>query len=116
MKRMLLTVIVGVGLLLPQTTVYADSIEGMIKNVDSTSRTLTIERSNAKAGEAREIQVKIPEDAKFKNFNTFGELQNGQEVKLDARENKDLGSWDAKSVELKEAEAGKTMEQPSGIY
>ena len=112
MKRMFIAVIAGVGMLLLQTYAYADRIEGTIKNIDSTNRMLTIERSDAKADQAKEIQVKVTDDAKFKNFNTLGELQNGQAVKLDARENKDLGSWDAKSVELKEAEAEKAMEQP----
>lgn len=92
--------IVFASLFLMSAPSYADWMQGVVKGIDGQS--LTIDRTDAAENDAkpRELKVKILENAKLKNISALGDLQNGQEVKVDARENKEQGFWDANYVEL----------------
>jgi hypothetical protein len=103
MKRVLFF-IVGLiaSVFLLQTPSYAAWMQGKIKNVDNNSRMITIDSADAqKAGaSSSEIQVKVLENAKFKNISSLNDLKSGQEVKVDARNNKEQGFWDANYIEV----------------
>jgi hypothetical protein len=98
MKKVLPIIIASLFLL--QTPVHAAWMSGVVKSVQD--RIVTIERANAQIQEAypKELQVKILDNAKLKNISSLGELQAGNEVKLDARANKEQGTWDANYIEL----------------
>src|SRR5689334_5491125 len=119
MKKIIFLAVVSFWWL--QTSAYAAWMSGVIKDVDSANRVVTLERAGAELQEAysKEIQVKILENAKLKNMTTLDELQTGQEVKIDARANKEQGFWDANYIELIDAdadvqasEAGAPVENP----
>jgi hypothetical protein len=92
--------IVFAGLFLMAAPSYADWMQGVVKGVEG--QDLTIDRTDATENDAkpRELKVKILDNAKLKNISALEDLQNGQEVKVDARENKEQGFWDANYVEL----------------
>jgi hypothetical protein len=48
----------------------------------------------------QELQLRVVRDAKLKNITSLKDLQDGNQVKVDVKQNKDLGVWEAKSVEL----------------
>jgi hypothetical protein len=110
MKKIL--VLAVVSFLWLQTSAYAAWMSGVIKEVDSANRVVTIERAGAELQEAypKEIQVKVLENARLKNMTTLDELQTGQEVKVDARANKEQGFWDANYIELIDADADSKAE------
>ncbi len=105
MKKTLLFIFMS--LFLMQTPSYAAWMSGVVKEVDLGERMVTIERSGAQFQEAysKELDVKILENAKLKNLASLDELRSGQEIKLDARANKEQGYWDANYVELIDADA-----------
>jgi hypothetical protein len=92
--------IVFAGLFLMQAPSYADWMKGVVKGVEG--KDVTISRTDASDNDSkpRELKVKILENAKLKNISSLGDLKSGQEVKVDARENKEQGFWDANYVEL----------------
>jgi hypothetical protein len=92
--------IVVASLFLLQTPVHAAWMSGVVKSVED--RIITIERANAQIQEAypKELKVKILDNAKLKNMASLNDLQPGNEIKLDARANKEQGNWDANYVEL----------------
>ncbi len=98
MKKVLPIIVASLFLL--QSPAHAAWMSGVVKNVQD--RIVTIERANAQIQEAypKELQVKILDNAKLKNISSLNELQPGNEVKLDARANKEQGSWDANYIEL----------------
>ena len=102
----IMAILVSVFLL--QTASEAAWIHGVIKSVDPVQRIVTIERANAEEQEAyaKELPIKILENAKLKNISSLNELKSGQEVKLDARANKEQGFWDANYIELIDSDAG----------
>ncbi len=98
MKKVLYMVIASTFLI--QTSAHAAWMRGIIKDVDG--KNVVIERSNANQQTAyeKELTIKILDNAKLKNIASLDELKAGQEVKLDARANKEQGQWDANYIEL----------------
>jgi hypothetical protein len=88
------------SLFLLQTPSYAAWMSGVVKTVED--RIVTVERANSELQEAypKELRVKILDNAKLKNIASLNDLQAGNEVKLDARANKEQGVWDANYIEL----------------
>jgi len=96
--------IIFMSLFLMQTTSYADWMKGVVKDVQG--KTVTLDRTDAAGNDSdpRELKIKILENAKLKNISSLGDLKNGQEVKVDARNNKEQGFWDANYIELTNAD------------
>jgi len=108
MKIILPLVVVSIFLL--QGTSHAAWMSGVVKGVQD--RVVTIERANAELQEAypKEIQIKILDNAKLKNIAALSDLQNGNEVKVDARANKEQGIWDANYIELIDSDKDMTQQ------
>jgi len=106
--------IVFASLFLVQAPSYADWMKGVVKSVDSAGKTVTIDRTDASENDSkpRELKVKIVDNAKMKNISSIDELQNGQEVKVDARDNKEQGFWDANYIELINADKSPSQQKP----
>ena len=102
MKRTLPLIVASLFLL--QTPSYAAWMSGVVKTVED--RVVTIERANAEIQEAypKELRIKILDNAKLKNIASLNDLKAGNEVKLDARANKEQGVWDANYIELIDAD------------
>jgi hypothetical protein len=102
--------IVVASLFLLQSPVHAAWMSGVVKSVQD--RIVTIERANAQIQEAypKELEVKILDNAKLKNISSLEELQPGNEIKLDARANKEQGTWDANYVELVDSDKNPAAE------
>jgi hypothetical protein len=98
MKKALPLIIAS--LFLAQAPSYADWMKGVVQSIDG--KTVTINRSDATENDSnpRQLKVKILENAKLKNISSVSDLKNGQEIKVDARNNKEQGFWDANYVEL----------------
>jgi hypothetical protein len=88
------------SLFLMQTASYADWMQGIVKKVEG--KDITINRTDATQNDSnpRELKVKILDNAKLKNISSLNDLKSGEEVKVDARNNKEQGFWDANYVEL----------------
>jgi hypothetical protein len=109
MKKTLTFVVASLFLL--QTPAHAAWMSGVVKSVEG--RIVTIERANAELQEAypKELQVKILDNAKLKNVASLEDLKSGNEVKLDARANKEQGTWDANYIELVDSDAEQKPQQ-----
>jgi hypothetical protein len=92
--------IIFAGLFLVQAPVYADWMQGIVQGIEG--KTVTIDRTDDAGNDSdpRQLKVKVLDNAKLKNISAVEELQNGQEIKVDARNNKEQGFWDANYVEL----------------
>ncbi len=88
------------GLFLVQAPVYADWMQGIVQGIEG--KTVTIDRTDASENDnnPRQLKVKVLDNAKLKNISAVEELQSGQEIKVDARNNKEQGFWDANYIEL----------------
>jgi hypothetical protein len=98
MKKTLPLIIAS--LFVMQTASYADWMQGVVQKVEG--KDITINRTDATENDSnpRELKVKILDNAKLKNISAISDLKNGEEVKVDARNNKEQGFWDANYVEL----------------
>src|SRR5437879_6166125 len=85
---------------LAQSAAYAETIRGMITNLDPTNNMLIVRRTDASSSTSQDINVKVQTDTKTKNVASLKELQVGHEVKIDAKENKASGVFEAKSIEV----------------
>ncbi len=109
MKKTLL--LLAASIFLVQPSVYAASIQGIIQHVDNTGRMLSIQRTDSGNQDIpKQLEVKILSDAKFKNASSLDDLKNGQEVKLDVKNNQAAGYWDAKSIEVTNATPSASQE------
>jgi hypothetical protein len=108
MKKTLPLVVASIFLL--QTPSYAAWMSGVVKAVED--RVVTIERANAELQEAypKELRVKILDNAKLKNISSLEDLKSGNEVKVDARANKEQGVWDANYIELVDSDKDPTQQ------
>ena len=88
------------GFLLTQSVVYAETIRGMITNLDPATNTLLIRRTDTSSTTSQDINVKVKTDTKTTNVASLKELQVGHEVKIDAKEDKASGVFEAKSIEV----------------
>jgi hypothetical protein len=109
MKKTLL--LAAFSLIAMQTAAHAAWMSGTVERVEGD--TVVIQRANSELQEAypKEINVKILNNAKLKNISSLEELKKGQEVKLDARANKEQGQWDANYIELIDSDS-KVPNQP----
>ncbi|MBI4432327.1 MAG: hypothetical protein HY592_02450 [Candidatus Omnitrophica bacterium] len=98
MKRY--TILVLAGLIAGSSVAYAETIRGMINTIDAARDMVGITRSDAAGTQPQEVNVKVTRDTKTKNVATLKDLQVGQEVKVDAKEDKAGGVWVAKTVEV----------------
>ena len=98
-KKAFLTII---GVLALQAMVYADWVNGTVQKVDESRDVLFINRIDAEKNKSmpEQLEVKVTNDAKLKNISSLTELKTGNEVKVDVQENKNLGIWEARGVEL----------------
>ncbi len=99
--------LIAVMVLGSASVTYAAWMQGEVVSVNPQEKKLTIERANAQYQEAydKNIEVKVLDNAKLKNVASLNEIKEGQEVKLDARANKEQGHWDANYVELIDSDA-----------
>jgi hypothetical protein len=99
MKKITLPLIFA-GLFLVQAPSYADWMQGVVQGLEG--KTVTINRTDDSGNDSdpRQLKVKILDNAKLKNISAVEDLKNGQEIKVDARNNKEQGFWDANYVEL----------------
>lgn len=98
--------LLALGLFLLQAFASAEVIQGSVQRIDAANDTLYIRRFDAdidKNGKLpREFELKVGREAKLKNIASLQDLENGSPVKVDVKQNKNLGVWEAKSVELNE--------------
>ncbi len=80
----------------------AEMVHGSVQKLDAANNMLTIRRIETDKNQnlPQEMQLKVQRDSKLKNIASLQDLQNGNQVKVDVKQNKDLGIWEAKSVEL----------------
>lgn len=101
------------GFLFSQSAVYAETIRGMITNLDSTNNVLSIRRTDNSKTTAEQLAIQVKSDTQTKNVASLKELQVGHEVKIDAKENKTSGLFEAKSIEVTNSQPA--VEPPSKI-
>ena len=95
------------GLAILQATASAETVHGLVQNFDAATNTLAIRRVETDKNQnlPTDLQLVVNRDAKLKNIASLQELQRDNEVKVDVKQNKDLGIWEAKSVELNQTAA-----------
>ena len=97
-------VTLALGLLAFQTIASAEVIYGYVQKVDPASNTIMIDRldtaKNKNQNLPEQLQLKVSRDAKLKNIAAITDLKKDNAVKVDAKQNADLGIWEANSVEL----------------
>ena len=99
MKRYFYPIVAG--LLLTASAAQAEMIQGAITFVDSTNNMISIRPVDP---ESAQLIIKIKADTKTRgNINSVGELQAGQEVKVDAHQNKAENILEANSIEVTSA-------------
>ncbi|MCR4337211.1 MAG: hypothetical protein NUV91_05345 [Candidatus Omnitrophica bacterium] len=86
-----------------QTAVYAEWVYGIVRKVDVKNSILTIQQIEEEKEDnfPNQIKLKVVRDAIFRNIPTLDELEVGNEVKVNVRENQNLGIWEATEVEFK---------------
>ncbi len=104
MKRIIYLAVFG--LLAFQIAAYADWVNGTVAKVDSKNNTVTIQRTEDERDRRdgnlpAQLEVKVNRDADLKNIASINDLKTGDAVKIDVRENKNLGIWEAKGIELR---------------
>ncbi|MBI2095242.1 MAG: hypothetical protein HYT89_03645 [Candidatus Omnitrophica bacterium] len=90
---------------LAQSVAYAEMIRGVIVNLDPAHDTLSVKRTDASKDKPQQLDVKVKSDTQTKNVASLKELQVGHEVKIDAKEDKTSGVYEAKSVEVTSAQS-----------
>ncbi len=88
------------GLLLMQPAAYAETIRGMITNLDPANNIVIVRRADASNSVPQDVNVRVKTDTKTKNVASLKELQVGHEVKIDAKEDKASGVYEAKFIEV----------------
>lgn len=85
-----------------QTAAFAETIKGAITKVDVAASDIYIHRTeiNKNKDLPQDLQLKVGREAKLKNITSLADLKNGNEVNVKVKENKNLGIWEARSVEL----------------
>ena len=88
------------GMILSASVASAEMIQGTIAFVDPTSHMISVRRfDKARSGPAQFL-VKIKDDTKTRNVASASELQVGQEVKVDARQNRTEKILEADTIEV----------------
>jgi hypothetical protein len=110
MKRIIYLTMLGFFAL--TTVAHAEWIKGTVLDVDDSNNTITIKRANELEDNNRNLPPQIPErlqlkvrdDASFKNLSSLSELQAGNEVRVNVKTNKyNSAAWEASDVELTDA-------------
>ncbi len=116
MKRIICLTIFGIFAL--STVAHAEWIKGTVLNVDDNNKTITIKRANDLSDDNRNLPPQIPErlqlkvrdDANFKNISSLNELQEGNEVRINIKADREntsasnvVGAFEASDVELTDA-------------
>ena len=111
------------GFLFTQTAVYAETIRGMIINLDQANNILSVRRTDNSKNTPEQVAVQVKSDTETKNVASLKELQVGHEVKIEAKENKTSGLLEAKSIEVTngqtapaQASSNKTPDSGQGNY
>lgn len=97
MKRIVMMLFAG--LLAVPSVSYAEWLQGTITKIDINGGNLTLENLDTKKPYPQPLNLKVTQDAELKNIASLQDLKNGQAVKVDVKENTNLGVWEAKSVE-----------------
>jgi hypothetical protein len=98
MKRIVTSLFVA--LVLFQASAYAETVTGTVKNVSAADMKLTIARNDDNNDLPQNLDLVVQTDAHLKNIVSLKDLQAGNEVKVNVKQNKDARIWEAKSVEL----------------
>ena len=98
MKRSIYLLIAG--FVLSQSAAYAEVIQGMIINVDPASDMISVRQAVPSKHTPQQLEIKVKNDTKTKNVASLKELRVGQEVRVDAKENKQTNLFEAKSIEV----------------
>ena len=105
MKRV--TVWVGLfmaGFVLGQGIAMADMIQGKVVEVNASSNSLTISRSNPATGSEEKLSIAVEAETALAGIKSISELKAGDEVKVMAEKDAASGSWEAESIEKAKAE------------
>ena len=90
------------GLLFAANASYAEWVQGIVSNVDIKAGTIQLNRlaTDKNKDFPQTLQLNVQRDAKLKNIVSLEDLKKGNHIKVDVKQNKDLGIWEAKAVEL----------------
>ena len=86
--------------LFAQPNAYAETIRGMITDLDAAHDILIVRRTDPSKEMEQQLNIKVKSDTKTKNVASLKELQVGHEVKMDVKEDKMTGIYEAKSIEV----------------
>lgn len=79
--------------------VCAEAIQGTITSMDVSKNKLNVTRTDI-VKSPQVVNVVVKDETQTKNVASLKELQVGQEVKIDAAEDKASGVWEARSIEV----------------
>ncbi len=88
---------------------YAEMIRGSITFVDTTNNRISIQPADP--GKSSQLLIKMRSDTRTRNVSSIGDLKVGQEVKVDAKQNRQENILEAKSIEVT-----KSAERASAQY
>ncbi len=88
-----------------QAAAYAEMVSGKVASIDAANNTLSISTTNAETKAEEKVTISVKPETTFSGIQALAELKEGQEVPIDAAKDSASGNWDAKSVEVKAAEA-----------
>ena len=111
MRKSIIAVVFGLVAL--PALAYAESFDANVTSVDPAANTVTVSPTEKTDKLPSTLTVAVKEDAKFKNAATLADVKTGDHVKINAKENKDTGVWEGKSVEVKVGDEGANATPPT---
>jgi Cu/Ag efflux protein CusF len=92
----------------------AETVEGVVDKVDTENNKLTISRTDDENKDLpKEIDVTVTRDADLEGIVSLDDLEEGNQVKVEVKENKDLRVWEADKIELTAAVDGGAPPDPA---
>ena len=89
-----------VGGLLLASSAHAEMIQGTIAFVDATNQMISVRPFDTSKYGPTQLLVKLKEDTKTRNVDSTDELTEGQEVRVDAHQNRAQNVLEARSIEV----------------
>ena len=95
--------ILGCLTLIFSMNAHAETFRGEIKNLNADANSFVLiktEQETGKKAVPQELNVQVSPKAKFAGVASLQELRAGDEIKVNAKQNKKTGQWEARSLFL----------------
>jgi hypothetical protein len=108
-KSLLVFLMILTGFLISENQTYAELVGGKVVDVDSGTKTLTINQTNPETEAQENIMVQIVGETDFLGLESFFNIRVGDEVWVEAEEDYVTNNWVASSIQRIADETTKTQ-------